>query len=126
MKFSATVSKSADECNIRKTVKSPSSISRTSNEENGLKELVGKLRSILPTASDNLSTLDVMQHAIYYIHDLNDILTNDKPVGADDEKENQHSFCPSDIFAISNVYNGEKQQAFNTTRQNGLHPTPVF
>ena len=112
------------DCKLHLTIKSAGSISRQTNEENGVNELLGKLRSILPSAKEDFSTLDVMQHAIYYIQDLNDILAQNKPSLSDDEKENQHSFCQSDLY--NELYSDEKQKPFNATCQNGLHPTAVF
>ena len=121
------LSKSAvSECKVQKTMKSPQSITRHCSEESGVKELLRKLRSVLPSAGDELSTLDIMQHAIYYIHDLNDILSQEKPTISDDEKENQQSFCQSDLYSVNEVYSEEKQQRFATKCQNGFHSTPVF
>ena len=123
VKCSVSKSSIADR-QLHMTIKSPGCISRQSNEENGVKELLGKLRSILPCAKDDFSTLDVMQHAIDYIQDLNDILAEDKSGSSEDEKENQHSFCHSDLY--SELYTSEKQKPFNASCQNGLHPTAVF
>ena len=128
VKCNANMSKSsASECKIHMTVKKSGSICRPSNEESGVKELLSKLRSVLPSANDQLSTLDVMQHAIYYIQDLNDILAKDKPTLSDEEKENHHhSFCQSDLYSVNEVYSNEKQQHFNANCQNGFQATPVF
>ena len=127
VKFNVTVSKSSTgECNLHKTIKSPRTSSRQGSEESGVKELISKLRSVLPTTGDELSTLDIMQNAIYYIHDLNDILAQEKPTISDDEKENQRSFCQSDLFSVNEVFSEEKQQRFPSNCQNGFHSTAVF
>lgn len=61
---------------------------RSDEDEAGVSELLEKLKSVVPTVSgksvDELTSLDIMQHAIEYIYDLSYALN---------ESDNDEDFC---------------------------------
>lgn len=54
---------------------------RRDDEESGLSHLIGKLKSVVPTLEgkqkQELTDLEIMQHAINYIYDLSSVLQSD-------------------------------------------------
>lgn len=67
---------------LRKVAGKSVSISRRAEEdESGLSLLIERLKSVVPTISDvekrEVSDLEIMQHAINYIYDLNSVLQRD-------------------------------------------------
>ena len=125
----ATAVKTNSSGTLRKVAKSSTAIRR--DEDSDVKELLSKLRSIVPTESDEVSALDIVQNAIYYIQDLNDLLAQAREEVSsnvefsDDEKENKDSFnaVETPLFTVPDVFASGNKAHFSSAA--GLHPTPV-